>query len=70
VEAFPGIDLPAQPIDMRMTPDGNKWWIVGMEGQIMEASNPRLLVSYGILRVSVAPYYARIPCSRCLYIYA
>ncbi len=36
VEAFPDVDLPAQPIDMRMTPDGTKWWIVGMEGEIIE----------------------------------
>jgi len=36
VEAFPDVDLPAQPVDMRMTPDGTKWWIVGMEGKIIE----------------------------------
>ena len=44
VEAFPDIDVPTQPVDMRMTPDGTKWWIVGMEGQIVEASSISLLV--------------------------
>lgn len=41
VEAFPELDIDntiAQPIDMRMTPDGTKWWIVDMEGEIVEVS--------------------------------
>jgi len=38
VEAFPGLDLPAKPTDMRMTPDGKKWWIVGQLGEIVQVS--------------------------------
>lgn len=37
--AFPSLpteELPLQPIDMHMTPDGTKWWIAGREGEIME----------------------------------
>lgn len=42
VEAFPELDIDntiAQPIDMRMTPDGTKWWVVDMEGKIVEVSS-------------------------------
>ena len=28
---------------MRMTPDGTKWWIAGMEGEVVEVSNTRPL---------------------------
>jgi len=41
VKAFPKIsedDVPDQIIDMRMTPDGNYWWLAGMEGEIVEVS--------------------------------
>jgi len=43
VEAFPELNLgenTQQPIDMRMTPDGTKWWLVDMEGQIFEVRKP------------------------------
>lgn len=39
IPAFPSLTteaLPAQPIDLRMTPDGTKWWIAGKEGEIVE----------------------------------
>lgn len=38
-KAFPSLsdeDLPLQPIDMHMTPDGTRWWVAGMEGEIKE----------------------------------
>ncbi len=41
VKAFPKVkedDMPDQIIDMRMTPDGNYWWLAGMEGEITEVS--------------------------------
>ena len=41
IKAFPSLpddDLPTQPMDMHMTPDGSKWWIAGLEGQIVEVS--------------------------------
>lgn len=41
VEAFPDVDLPNKPIDMRMTPDGTKWWIAGLEGEVIEVRNSR-----------------------------
>jgi len=41
VEAFPGIDLPTKPMDMRMTPDGTKWWIAGQLGEIVEVGQKR-----------------------------
>lgn len=44
VEAFPELDIDntiAQPIDMRMTPDGTKWWVVDMEGKIVEVSSSK-----------------------------
>ncbi|CAM9927960.1 unnamed protein product, partial [Ectocarpus sp. 4 AP-2014] len=39
VKAFPGLSdssIPDEPVDMRMTPDGSKWWILGLKGQIVE----------------------------------
>eukprot|EP00752_Nemacystus_decipiens_P008422 g7528.t1 len=39
IKAFPDIsdgDLPTNPLDMRMTPDGSKWWVLGLEGEIVE----------------------------------
>ncbi|CAN0005800.1 unnamed protein product, partial [Ectocarpus sp. 4 AP-2014] len=39
VKAFPGLSdssIPDEPVDMRMTPDGSKWWILGLTGQIVE----------------------------------
>ena len=41
IKAFPSLpddDLPTQPMDMHMTPDGSKWWIAGLEGQIVEVN--------------------------------
>ena len=34
--AFPEEDLPLEPIDMHMTPDGTNWWIAGMAGKIIQ----------------------------------
>lgn len=39
IPAFPSLPteaLPAQPVDLQMTPDGTKWWIAGKEGEIVE----------------------------------
>ncbi|CAB1115398.1 unnamed protein product [Ectocarpus sp. CCAP 1310/34] len=39
VKAFPDLSdslIPDEPVDMRMTPDGSKWWILGLKGQIVE----------------------------------
>lgn len=49
VKAFPDMsddDLPTQPIDMRMTPDGTKWWVAGLEGEIVEVSLVRKRFDY------------------------
>ena len=49
IKAFPSLpddDLPTQPMDMHMTPDGSKWWIAGLEGQIVEVNQSVRLAGY------------------------
>lgn len=41
-KAFPNLEknkLPTQPMCMEMTPDGQYWWIAGIEGQMVQVSS-------------------------------
>eukprot|EP00903_Cladosiphon_okamuranus_P016927 g15603.t1 len=85
IKAFPDIDgkLPGNPVDMRMTPDGSKWWVVGLDGEIVEfdavdpsdvtevmdiGSKIRLTFEEGLLSVAFSPGFHTTGVFYCTYV--